>query len=112
MARSPGPWILGHDPKKLTVHSEDVSGAPGWTICTFPRGNGRGCQRESDEANARLIAASPDLLEWCKGYLALLEGMAVSPVANKSEQFFAHTTLSKMIHDLRRVIAKVDGAAD
>ena len=78
---TPGPWIVG---KPSVAHGVQIFHLQGairqeyGTICTMPaKGKGR-------TANARLIAAAPDLLEACKCLLADLEGaselMAGHPV--------------------------------
>jgi hypothetical protein len=91
MKHTPGPWTVhsnGH------IRQLDPLGAN-----IIPR----------NEADKTLIAAAPDLLEWTKAYLALLEGMAVSETINKEEQFFAHSTLTLQINRLKRMIAKAEG---
>lgn len=42
-------------------------------VVTRMRGTGRGASDEEKQANAKLIAAAPDLLEACKLYKAWLE---------------------------------------
>lgn len=59
MNHTPGPWILGHQlaypDLRLSVHQQD-----GWTIALCDM---RVRPTEENEANARLIAAAPQLLE-------------------------------------------------
>ena len=68
MKHTPGPWrvddgrILGNEP---SVENDDV------LICDVASNNE--ALTDFDEANARLIAAAPDLLLACQAALALLE---------------------------------------
>jgi len=55
---TPGPWTINE-------WSGDFQIGPGAElVCEVPKGHGS--QRLEAEANARLIAAAPDLLEACK----------------------------------------------
>lgn len=59
----PGPWgIFPHgEYKRMYIETEN---SPGYSICCFPAGHD-----ETDKANARLIAAAPELLEALKMYV-------------------------------------------
>lgn len=54
-AHTPGPWTYGHDGHGAYSIESDVCG--GWQICYV-----------RNEANARLIAASPDLLKVAQSF--------------------------------------------
>ena len=64
MSHTPGPWNLGinyvpYEYDYFWCHTENNK-----NICSIP-----GTKDEIQEANARLIAAAPDLLEACKSAL-------------------------------------------
>lgn len=68
MSHTPGPWFA-HDFSGVSGGNEVVA-SDYCVSCTTPdhitvafMGNGLRCAREEWEANARLIAAAPDLLE-------------------------------------------------
>lgn len=67
---TPGPWRYDLNHTVAVVDGEEW----GVTICQVPgeSGIGRGPVSEEDKANARLIAAAPDLLSSCKELLAYL----------------------------------------
>lgn len=66
---TPGPWFTGCNYPKgiqiITVNSK--TDEPNGLIAKVNKG--AWCNKEIDTANARLIAASPDLLEACKAVL-------------------------------------------
>lgn len=69
-AHTPGPWRVYHAPyNQLSVGTdvEDITG-PDFEICRFGDTND-----SEDEANARLIAAAPELLEALEGAVPFLE---------------------------------------
>ena len=60
-----------------------------------------------DEANARLIAAAPELLEQCKLFEKLLK--AIGDMGYKDEiDLDSHSWLMRTM-ELRKVLAKVEG---
>ncbi len=63
--------------------------------------NDYGVPRETVEANARLLAAAPDLLEACQGLLHALAAMNASD----------HPELKSDINAARAAIAKAKGGA-
>ena len=52
---TPGPWVARNNEENCLVYSEKFGGI---TLCQH-----NGAHREEHEANARLIAAAPELLE-------------------------------------------------
>lgn len=57
---SPGPWGIKFTPDNYR-HRWSISSSGGFSLCY---GDGWGCEfTEEGDANARLIAAAPDLLE-------------------------------------------------
>lgn len=64
-AHTPGPWSTrGSARERGTVYVE--AGSPQWLLASV---SGQGV---ANEANARLIAAAPDLLEACRDAMAML----------------------------------------
>lgn len=73
----PGPWALSVGPVSNGIKSEhyygDISGVGlSFSICAIWRDCG--VEETTSEANARLIAAAPELLEACKAIVRLGEG--------------------------------------
>jgi hypothetical protein len=74
MTHSPGPWTIDHQrigpPGEPVALLCDVNDSMSGTVIDWPRGNDSGTAMSIDdaenEANARLIAAAPDLLEACE----------------------------------------------
>lgn len=66
---TPGPWLQSHHKVSADAYSTQVYTSDGEVVCTlhwYPKPNGRGNIGTYREANARLIAAAPDLLAACK----------------------------------------------
>lgn len=92
---TPGPWriVPYGDGDALVIH--DARGD--WRVCFMATPGSTGCM-EGIEANARLIAAAPDLLEACKAaedFCAACPGEAANAIYRQ----------------LHAAIAKVRGAA-
>lgn len=70
---TPGPWTVEHDGPSLafvTAKAETITGAKWGIVCSVTS------DFEHGEANARLIAAAPELLEaleWARDHLNNLE---------------------------------------
>ena len=82
MQHTPGPWKVEPPLSALNEYGYEVI-RDGVGICELGR-------TEQDGANARLIAAAPDLLAMCKELLR------------------AGTPSTKNLHDLEAVIAKAE----
>lgn len=67
-SHTPGPWRIGSHPWNIVAESGLVASAQfrGYTPTAL--------ERAEVDANARLIAAAPDLLEACLRTMAALEG--------------------------------------
>lgn len=85
MDHAPGPWFV-RDLEVVTANNVFVASVEGEL------------RTPEDEANARLISASPDLLQACRCALADLEG---SDYPTDSERL--------TMEDLRAAIAKAEG---
>lgn len=71
MKHTPGPWTLGKG--LYTVREQSATGRDGFIARTHIPGEWRARDEEEQQANARLIAAAPDLLaaiEAFPGFLA------------------------------------------
>lgn len=66
-SHTPGPWKAHFGPGYTDISHVNESGRAGRLICSFS------VPTDADNANARLIAAAPDLLEGCKRALSILE---------------------------------------
>jgi hypothetical protein len=61
---TPAPWRIEQEPDLIAIKAFRLDNAS--DICALPDG-------KIDQANARLIAAAPDLLEALQGYVAHIE---------------------------------------
>lgn len=72
---TPGPWEnvghSGNDAEAFVIEGPDRTIA--WTCDTYDEGAEAGTVTETDEANANLICAAPDLLEACEQVLLASE---------------------------------------
>lgn len=93
---TPGPW---HYQEKSDVYTHIVRAADNAYVC--------GCSHGDAEANARLIAAAPELLYACqtvKSFLGDLEGCDDDPLTEIRKRIHAP------LHEaLDRAIAKAEG---
>lgn len=89
MAHTPGPW-------KVSMGSTHVGG-PKSGICKFESIHG---MYQNHEANARLIAAAPELLEGLKGLLQVIETDQLVPESVSYMQ------------EARKAVAKAEGRSD
>lgn len=96
---TPGPWVCLHQPDR-TAELATVSWVGDWCVGVmtpgFPGGNYRDLDWGSPAADARLIAAAPDLLAACSAYMA-----------DRAEA--GCTADSKAVKDMRAAIAKAEG---
>lgn len=96
---TPGPWIaegwLG-----LTVNTQAEEGKA--TICAMPGGR-KGASKEELQANARLIAAAPELLD--------LLALALPYVENAlDDEAYKKASVQKLVDAIRQKIEAIDGA--
>ncbi|MCE5212640.1 MAG: hypothetical protein LLG40_13950 [Deltaproteobacteria bacterium] len=94
MGHTKGPWIIHKDEMGRGYEIYGNAPAPGWgslghqEVCRInakKHGARRGMavsytEHPDDEANARLIAAAPELLEACKEALSIIEKYSDVPV--------------------------------
>jgi hypothetical protein len=66
MKHTPGPWKVIKNPNIHKIHFGMIDSEK----CSI---GSVSYETENAEANAKLIAAAPDLLEACKGMMAILE---------------------------------------
>jgi len=92
---TPGPWIKSGLPSQ---YPEAVNADGPVNICRVPVG-------EERDANAALIAASPDLYAACERILLALEADA------EQGHRFALTTNGAAVNDLRSALRKARGEA-
>ena len=75
---TPGPWQISRDKRTIFAATEGAGVLIRGVEQTIPQiahiiGNGFGATLQEQEANARLIAAAPELLEAAKAALALFD---------------------------------------
>jgi hypothetical protein len=105
MKYTPGPWTYLRDYEFMNVVDSERN-----LIASARMGDQtRTIESEEREANARLIAAAPDLLEAAKDGLAIIEGVLGSVLKRssefESEDIFRATQLRTKI---QRAIAKAE----
>jgi hypothetical protein len=93
---TPGPWLLGENtPSELDqpIYANGTEGCVG--ICNVDLD-----EAEEAEANARLIAAAPDLLAACKWFID-----PPHPIGSNAEKVLKFAEIA------RQAIAKAEGGA-
>lgn len=91
---TPGPWIQDRSCEGRTVVANDPNGIA-FNLAHLPG------EHPMQEANARLIAAAPDLLEACKPALEMLDCAEMERMKLRGK--------AKTIRQLRAAIAKAQG---
>ena len=101
---TPGPWVVGSNVtagNKLegcSIFAEKIKDQIGWMRFDLD---------EENHANARLIAAAPELLEQCNLFEKVLK--AIGDMGYKDEiDLDSHSWLMRTM-ELREVLAKVEG---
>ena len=84
---TPGPWTL-----RAVQPGEAVFKRPFWEIGAEVSGKGVAFAFGNDEANARLIAAAPDLLAACKAVIGLGAIPTTQPEHRQLEAAIAKAT--------------------
>jgi hypothetical protein len=85
---TPGPWIACGW-KNTVVNLPSPNGKDHYTICVYP-GHPLASLEET-QANARLIAAAPDMLETLKAIVALLDHAGVCSDTAPAYNLAMHT---------------------
>jgi len=100
---TPGPWTA----RRMHTGGFDILDERGRDVVTV---YGGGVETESREANARLIAAAPDLLEACQEFLPILERQlaSVNP-GGIADGSVAVQTATARIERLRASITRATG---
>lgn len=96
-AHTPGPWRKATN---LQGHTNHVVADSYVTVCSFLTSVKSSCDRDDIEANARLIAAAPDLL-------AALQSIAETVVYAPEG---GHEEVSDCVRIAKQAIAKATGA--
>lgn len=92
-AHTPGPWMVGNDGQGIYVHP---IGREGFTVAQ-PSGLDPSVTHvgaHTAEANARLIAAAPDLLEALQGIVRMWNAYGVGSVPMR-EVYGVHAAIAK-----------------
>jgi hypothetical protein len=106
-AHTPGNWTIDHErigpPGEPVALLCDMTAPHGATVVDWPRGDGEAVDDAENEANARLIAAAPDLL-------AALE--AYDQFARANDDWDDGEGMFDFILKARAAIAKATGEAE
>lgn len=100
---TPGPWFVptpSQDAFGDYVIQSGSNGGYGVIATTNPKGI------EHPEANARLIAAAPDLLAACKAAYEVIHQDALTDPADKSPEY---NPMIKLAAQLRNAITQAEG---
>jgi hypothetical protein len=73
--RTPGPWVITHSP----LNGYRVSDKTGWGVAVVLKDT-------NDEANARLIAAAPEMLEALEMADELIDQLVIDNTDNYAEE--------------------------
>jgi hypothetical protein len=109
VSHTPGPWQVYADTPSIEPNWHIVTNASRMRVLAnvhIEPGN------EVDAANARLIAAAPELLEACQAIFACIEsGMLVRSTANDFDSDWAirQLPLVRSLAKLNEAIAKAEG---
>ncbi len=105
---TPGPWVVNGDPAKLSEYAicaESRGKGYGSSVAVATQRDGRNpISREEAMANARLIAAAPEMLDVVRSVAAT--GFHVIP--GRDECVCTHCEL---VREARAAIAKATGSA-
>lgn len=99
MSHTPGPWIAKRPEKLLWAGPTGqfvvigISGGHEFLICQNDHPDVRGADMVESQANARLIAAAPDLLAACEAALERLRLMG--PVSCEKEIAIVEAAIAK-----------------
>jgi hypothetical protein len=99
MEHTPGPWGIPEPDEDITYLAVTYKGKADTQVIAIVNGPGSGATRDSMIANARLIAAAPELLRGCNAALAYL--------ADPASKFTNNRTSAAEI--IRAAIAKATG---
>lgn len=99
---TPGPWKIDQDGENFTIDADGAFGPNRWSavaLCTANNLGSRPITEEEASANARLIAAAPDLLA------------AIRETVRRFDENDATDALEAVDTLLRAAIAKAEGGA-
>jgi hypothetical protein len=100
MPHTPGPWFAGTDEDAHVIYNADESEVVADTL----REDG---DAETEAANARLVAAAPDLLAACESVLLLIDGRGLGGL-DVLGQFYADRC-DEEAAKVRAALAKAKG---
>lgn len=110
---TPGEWTTEYDRSDIHILGSDFVGGSQTIATVYTRSNGPDCEAVA-QANARLIAASPDLLDAAMIALGLIEGGRIYEQQccdGKECGCRGSTYADEAEHFLRKAIAKATGGA-
>lgn len=106
MSHTPGPWKVKSDYNVFGVGGRLVANSGGHSGSVRPEEI-----HEENKANARLIAAAPELLEACKALLLALDGDGeMAGILDTTDGYYGWGQVTKDIRDAAyAAIAKAEG---
>lgn len=108
MPHTPGPWTIhGWGEDNYEVNADDE------TVCNVPGFDDETVDSDRAEANARLIAAAPELLAACRSLVDEIDSWVWVNVGGKVRAFEVSGGYAAYLQNLvRAAIAKAEGRAD
>lgn len=102
MQHTPGPWeiLLRHDAVPFGISSPGTMKYDTDSLCLLPSGGQWRERIEEMKANARLIAASPELLECCQNALGAYAALDMAEVSKHLPSY------QECLNDLKSAILK------
>jgi hypothetical protein len=116
VVHTPGPWAWeAHDPSMTTLGTSDGSGGVNLAMEVLSVSRCKSCQKDPENrlchmpnaANAKLIAAAPELLEAIQAALRI-ESLWLPPEGENNPEYDAEfAALAMMRNQFKAVVAKV-----
>lgn len=110
---TPGPWQMSGARQRETLYGHGVGPDGGTLIAMVPYSDFTPEEHIASLADARLIAAAPDLLEACRGFLAHRDALVnIRPDGTFGASFDAwQVEMSNRVGAIRAAISKATGGA-
>jgi hypothetical protein len=109
---TPGPWAVHQEGRTLTIRALDPAIHQSFTLATVNGSPAFGEHRGKMEANARLIAAAPQMLATLRGLMAWINAHDADEgdeVTLADRRYSGEGTIS--VNDARTLLAQIDEGA-
>jgi len=107
MKHTPGPWRTMRGPQNNFLDHVMTDTVPGLGIATTWAHN----QDSEQEANARLIAAAPELLEACKVAYDAIKAQPIDSFGEGRDGELTWPIRDEILNNIAKAIAKAEGDA-